>query len=53
MKYPIRMLNTSKLFILILPIYYMLTFPVAVVLNFFDLFLTHKTGTGLLVSAIR
>jgi SAM-dependent methyltransferase len=53
MKYPIRMLNLSKLFIIILPLYYMLTFPIAVILNFFDLFLTHKTGTGLLVSAIR
>jgi len=53
MKYPIRMLNRSKLFMVILPFYYMFTFPVAVILNFFDIFLTHKTGTGLLVSAIR
>jgi len=53
MKYPIRMLNRSKLSIIILPLYYMFTFPVAVILNFFDIFLTHKTGTGLLVSAIR
>jgi hypothetical protein len=47
------MLNRSKLFMVILPFYYMFTFPVAVILNFFDIFLTHKTGTGLLVSAIR
>jgi len=53
MKIPIRMLNRSKLSIIILPLYYMFTFPVAVILNFFDISLTHKTGTGLLVSAIR
>ncbi len=47
------MLNRSKLSIIILPVYYMFTFPVAVILNFFDISLTHKTGTGLLVSAIR
>lgn len=53
MKYPVKMLNTSGLFYLILPFYYMISFPVAIILNFFDIFLTHKSGTGLLVSAIR
>ena len=53
MKYPIRMLNASKLFFIILPFYYMIIFPAAVILNFFDIFLTHKSGTGLLVSASR
>jgi len=53
MKYPIKMLNTSGLFYLILPFYYMIFLPVAIILNFFDIFLTHKSGTGLLVSAIR
>ncbi len=53
MKYPVMMLNFSKLFFIILPFYYMIIFPVAVILNFFDIFLTHKSGTGLLVSASR
>jgi 2-polyprenyl-3-methyl-5-hydroxy-6-metoxy-1,4-benzoquinol methylase len=53
MKYPVKMLNTSGLFYLILPFYYMISFPVAIILNFFDIFLTHKSGTGLLVSAIK
>jgi len=51
MKYPVMMLNVSKLFFIILPFYYMIIFPAAVILNFFDIFLTHKSGTGLLVSA--
>ncbi len=51
MKYPVRMLNLSYLFFIILPFYYVITFPIAVILNFFDLFLTHKSGTGLLVLA--
>lgn len=51
MKYPVRMLNISYLFFIILPFYYLLFFPVSIVLNFFDLYLTHKTGTGLLVTA--
>ena len=51
MKYPIKMLNISYLFFLFLPFYYLVCFPVSVILNIFDLCLTHKTGTGLLVTA--
>jgi SAM-dependent methyltransferase len=51
MKYPIRMLNISYLFFIILPFYYLILFPVSMVLNIFDLVITHKTGTGLIVSA--
>ena len=51
MKYPIRMLNISYLFFIILPFYYLIFFPVSIILNIFDLCLTHKTGTGLLVTA--
>jgi SAM-dependent methyltransferase len=51
MKYPIKMLNCSYLFIIILPFYYLFLFPVSVILNFFDLYMTHKRGTGLLVTA--
>lgn len=50
-KYPIKMLNASYLFFIILPFYYLIFFPVSVILNIFDLRLTHKTGTGLLVTA--
>jgi SAM-dependent methyltransferase len=51
MKYPVKMLNISYLFFIILPFYYLIFFPVSVILNIFDLSLTHKTGTGLLVTA--
>lgn len=53
MKYPVKMLNMSGLFIVVLPLYYLIFFPVAVILNFFDIFLTHKSGTGLLVMASK
>ena len=51
MKYPVKMLNVSYLFFIILPFYYLIFFPVSIILNIFDLSLTHKTGTGLLVTA--
>ena len=52
MKYPIIMLGRSKLFYIILPFYYILTFPVALILNFLDVRIRHKSGTGLIVRAI-
>jgi len=51
MKYPIKMLNISYLFFILLPFYYLIFFPVSIILNIFDLCLIHKTGTGLLVTA--
>jgi 2-polyprenyl-3-methyl-5-hydroxy-6-metoxy-1,4-benzoquinol methylase len=51
MKYPIVMLGSSKLFYIILPFYYILAFPVALILNFFDVRIRHKSGTGLIVRA--
>jgi len=53
MKYPIQMLGISKLFYIILPIYYLVTFPFCLLLNYLDVRLKHKTGTGLIVSAIK
>ncbi len=37
MKYPVRMLNLSPLFYVVLPFYYLIFFPVSLVLNIFDL----------------
>jgi 2-polyprenyl-3-methyl-5-hydroxy-6-metoxy-1,4-benzoquinol methylase len=51
MKYPILMLNTSKIFYVILPVYYLLTYWFSLLLNVLDVKLKHKTGTGLLVKA--
>ena len=51
MKYPIIMLNTSYLFFVILPFYYLLTFPIVLVLNYLDVKGHHNTGTGLIAKA--
>ncbi len=51
MKYPILMLNTSRLFFIILPFYYLLTFWIALVFNYLDVRLQHRSGTGLIVKA--
>jgi len=51
MKYPILMLNISWGFALILPLWYILIMPLALVLNFADTRIMHKEGTGLLVVA--
>jgi SAM-dependent methyltransferase len=51
MKYPIRMLNASKLLFILLPFYYLVAYPVAFACNWLDTVTTHKTGTGLVVKA--
>lgn len=51
MKIPILLLNTSKIFFVILPFYYIITFPIALILNWFDVKIQHKSGTGLSVKA--
>lgn len=51
MKIPIRMLNLSKIFFLLLPLYYLLVYPVAYCLNHLDMKRKHTTGTGLIVKA--
>jgi 2-polyprenyl-3-methyl-5-hydroxy-6-metoxy-1,4-benzoquinol methylase len=51
MKYPIQMLGITKLFFIILPFYYIVTYPFAFLLNYLDTVQTHKTGTGLIVKA--
>ncbi len=51
MKYPILMLNFSKILFIILPFYYLITFPFALLLNYLDVRLKHESGTGLNVIA--
>jgi 2-polyprenyl-3-methyl-5-hydroxy-6-metoxy-1,4-benzoquinol methylase len=51
MKYPILMLNWSKLLFILLPFYYVLTYPVAFFCNWLDTHMDHRTGTGLIVKA--
>ncbi|MFM9008362.1 MAG: class I SAM-dependent methyltransferase [Bacteroidota bacterium] len=51
MKYPILMLGATKLFYLILPLYYLIVYPFCALLNALDVSMTHPTGTGLIVNA--
>lgn len=53
MKYPIVMLNASRIFYVLLPIYYLITFPFSLLLNYLDVSIKHKTGTGLIVKAVK
>ncbi|HOT13891.1 MAG TPA: class I SAM-dependent methyltransferase [Bacteroidales bacterium] len=51
MKFPIIMLNKTKLLFILLPFYYIVTFPFCFILNYFDLQMKHAEGTGLIVKA--
>ncbi len=53
MKWPLLMLQASKLFFIVLPFYYLIAYPIAFVLNMADVRMMHKTGTGLVVKAWR
>ena len=51
MKYPIVTLNASYIFFIILPFYYLVTFPFVLILNWMDVKMKHSTGTGLVAKA--
>lgn len=51
MKIPVMLLNFSKLLFVILPLYYLITFPFCLLLNYFDVKTKHAEGTGLIVKA--
>jgi SAM-dependent methyltransferase len=51
MKYPIIMLNKTYAFFIILPFYYLVTFPFVLMLNWLDVKMKHRTGTGLVAIA--
>ena len=46
-KYPILMVNISKLFLIVLPFYFLLTFPFTLLFLLFDFKGKNKIGTGL------
>ncbi len=51
MKYPMLMLNKTSLFFIILPLYYLATYPFAFVFNALDVRVHNPKGTGLIVKA--
>ncbi|MCQ2249799.1 MAG: class I SAM-dependent methyltransferase [Bacteroidales bacterium] len=53
MKWPITMLNKSKLFFILLIPYYWIFYPLAFVLNWIDVSKSHSKGTGLIVKAVK
>ena len=53
MKYPIKLANVSKLFLIVLPFYYIIAYPFAFILNYLDISLKFRTGTGLIVKATK
>lgn len=53
MKFPLILLGISKLFFVVLPFYYLLTYPFSLILNYIDTHSTHQTGTGLIVKAYK
>lgn len=46
-KYPMVLLNISKLFLLILPLYYLLTFPFTLIMMSLDFTSDNKLGSGI------
>ncbi len=53
MKFPMKILAVSKLFFILLPFYYLITFPLCLILNRIDVSVAHPTGTGLIVKAYK
>lgn len=53
MKWPIVALNATKLFFILLPIYYLVVYPWCLLLNVIDVMGTHSAGTGLIVKATK
>ena len=51
MKFPLTILNWSKAFFVIIPFYFLLTYPFSFLLNMMDVNGKHPTGTGLIVKA--
>jgi SAM-dependent methyltransferase len=52
-KYPMLLLNISKLFLLILPLYYLLTFPFTLIMMQLDFINENNSGSGINYIAIK
>ncbi len=52
-KYPALLLNTSKWFFILLPLYYIIFYPICYLSNFIDVHSDNKKGTGLIVTAVK
>ncbi|MBM4175829.1 MAG: class I SAM-dependent methyltransferase [Ignavibacteria bacterium] len=52
-KIPIMLANLSKLLILLLPIYYLVTFPFTLLMMYLDFKSNINIGTGIIISAVK
>lgn len=50
-KFPMLLLNISKLFFLVLPVYFLITFPFALIMMLLDYKMNNKVGTGITFAA--
>lgn len=46
-KFPMLLLNVSKIFFLVLPVYYLVTFPFTLLMMYIDFVSNNKVGTGI------
>jgi cyclopropane fatty-acyl-phospholipid synthase-like methyltransferase len=53
LKYPMQMLNVSKIFFVVLPFYYLIILPLVLPMMWLDYVADNKTGTGLNILAKR
>ncbi|MEO0310529.1 MAG: hypothetical protein RIQ89_186 [Bacteroidota bacterium] len=53
MKFPIQLLGISKIFFIVVPVYYAIVYPFCYLLNWIDTYTNHSTGTGLIVKAYK
>ncbi len=49
MKFPMSLLGISKIFFLLLPVYYLLFYPISALFMWLDLVMKNKEGTGIVV----
>ncbi|HPR17908.1 MAG TPA: class I SAM-dependent methyltransferase [Candidatus Cloacimonadota bacterium] len=51
MKFPMSLLGISKIFFLLLPVYYLVFYPVSALFMWWDLLMKNRVGTGVIVVA--
>ncbi len=52
-RFPAGLIEKSRLFFILLPFYYIPVLPIALILNTFDICISHNSGTGLLITAYK
>lgn len=53
MKYPVKLISLSGIFWVFLPFYYIAVMPFVLILNLLDLIIRHRSGTGLIIKAVK